>query len=87
MQTARHEEGDAPCSERSGVEFFSDQVVDERHNELRSAAAHITPPSSGAVGEADDLAVEHGAHSVLARHEGGEGESDEKADGDESSGR
>lgn len=77
----RDEEGEAPGSEGGGA-GLADDVVDEGHDELGGPAAHVAPPGGGAVGEADDLAVEHGGHPVLAWDEGGEGEADEEAHGD-----
>ena len=60
-----------------------DEVVDEGHDELRGAATEVTPAGCEAVGGADDLAVEHGAHPVLARHESSQREADEEPHGDE----
>jgi len=73
----RHEVGDPPRRERRGA-APEDALVDERHDELRGAAAHVAPPGRQRVDGADDLDVEHGAGPVLARDEGGEGEADEE---------
>jgi hypothetical protein len=36
---------------------------------LSGAATHVSPAGGQPIDGADDLAVEHGAHPVLARHE------------------
>ena len=78
---SRDEVGDAPCDEGCRATLL-DGVEDERHDELCGTTAHVSPPSREPIDGADDLAIEHGAHPVLARHERREGEADEEADGD-----
>ncbi|XP_022970245.1 circumsporozoite protein-like [Cucurbita maxima] len=81
MKPARDEEGNPPGSEGSSAGSLDD-IVEQGHDELGGSSAHVAPPGGGAIDEADDLAVEHGAHPVLAGDEGGEGEADHEADGD-----
>lgn len=81
MKPTRDEEGDPPGAEGRRASS-PDQLVDQGHDQLGRSAAHVAPAGSSAVDKADDLAVEHGAHPVLARDKGGKGEANHEADGD-----
>lgn len=82
VEHAGHEEGQPPRREVLRA-HLPDELVQQWHDELRGAAAHVAPPGGGAVGQAHDLGVEHGAHPELAAHEGGQREADAEARHDE----
>jgi hypothetical protein len=85
-----HEAGDdvrpAPGGVDAALSAGHHAGVDERHEELSDAAAEVTPARGGGVGDADALAVEHAGHPELARHEGGQTETDAEAADQEAGG-
>eukprot|EP00967_Tisochrysis_lutea_P115930 scaffold186181_cov25-Tisochrysis_lutea.AAC.2 len=57
-----------------------------RHYELGHAAAEVAPAAGSRIGSANDRACEHLRAPDLARHEGGERETDQEACGNERAG-
>ena len=78
MQRTGDKEGDAPGSEIGRAELATNELENERHEQLSGTTAHIPPPSGSAIGEPHDVGTKHGAHPELAGDEGGEREADEK---------
>eukprot|EP00982_Pelagococcus_subviridis_P005704 29797-Pelagococcus_subviridis.AAC.5 len=58
-----------PRGERPAFGAGEHAEVDDRHHELRDAAAEVAPARGGRVRDADALAVEHAGHPELARDE------------------
>lgn len=85
MKPTGDEESDPPGSERSRAGTL-DAFVDHRHQQLSGSSSHVPPPSCSPISQSDNLAVEHRAHPVLARHESSQRESDHESDGHVSAG-
>jgi len=73
MHPTRNKECNPPSSEGSSPSS-SDNFIHQRHYELSGSTTHVSPPRRSPIGKPYDLAVEHGAHPVLARHKRGQGE-------------
>jgi hypothetical protein len=60
--------------------YVFDQLVHKGHDQLGCASSQVTPTGRNinSICCAHNLAVEHGAHPVLARHERRQRESDEE---------
>ena len=84
MEPAWDKERIAPSRERRLV--LQDAGVDQRHDQLRGAAAHVAPARGKRVGGAHHLSVEHARAPELTRHEVGQRKANEQTDGDEAAG-
>ena len=76
MAQTREDVRPAPSGERARLCGTKADGVDTRHQELSDTATQVTPTSGGGVGDTDAAAVEHARHPELARHKGGQTETD-----------
>lgn len=76
-------ERQAPCAEACRSKIIVNQVVQQWHDQLGDTATQISPSSSGAIRQAHNFAVEHGAHPKLAGDKSRQGETNEEAHQDE----